>query len=200
MNSLLDAPFTTIEVKTAVFQLPPSKAPGRDRMSASFFQKNWATVSTGVTSACLSFLNSGEGIKAVNATLIALIPKIKDPQRVSDFRPISLCNVIYKIVAKALVNRFRLVLNDVISDNQSALIPGRLIMDNAILGFECLHALKRRKKGASGYLALKLDMSKAYDRVEWSFVEMMLRALGFFGGLDSKDYRLHFYSHLSIPP
>ncbi|KAL5794249.1 hypothetical protein ACOSP7_002843 [Xanthoceras sorbifolium] len=179
MNRLLDASFTAQEVRTAVFQLPPSKAPGKDGMSACFFQKYWAIVGNGVTDACLGFLNTGEGIEAINATLIALIPKTQAPQRISDFKPISLCNVVYKIIAKVLVNRLRLVLNEIISESQSAFIPGRLITDNAILGFECLHALKRRKKGTVGSLALKLDMSKAYDRVEWSFVCSMMRVMGF---------------------
>ncbi|KAK2637683.1 hypothetical protein Ddye_025478 [Dipteronia dyeriana] len=84
----------------------------------------------------------------------------------SDFCPISLCNVLCKIMAKALANRLRGVLGDVISETQSAFIPGRLISDNTIMGFKYMHALARRKKGKIGALALKLDMSKAYDRVE----------------------------------
>jgi hypothetical protein len=71
------------------------------------------------------------------------------------------------------------VLNGVISESQSAFIPGRLISDNAIVGFECIHALRSKKKGKQGALALKLDMSKAYDRVEWAFIEGMMCKLGF---------------------
>ncbi|KAK2662144.1 hypothetical protein Ddye_000718, partial [Dipteronia dyeriana] len=78
--------------------------------------------------------------------------------------PISLCNVIYKVVAKSLANRFRLVFDEVISDSQSIFVPGRLISDNVVNGFECLNGMHFRicKKGS---IALKLDMSKAYDRV-----------------------------------
>ncbi|KAL5746290.1 hypothetical protein ACOSP7_027436 [Xanthoceras sorbifolium] len=146
--------------------MSPSKAPGKDGMTVHFFQNFWDVVGVSVSHACLSFLNSGNGIGTVNETLIAVIPKIKSSQRVFDYRPTSLCNVIYMIVSKAMVNRFRLVLNDVISESQSAFIPGRLITDNAILGFECMYALKRNKTGSTGSLALKSDMSKAYDKVE----------------------------------
>lgn len=105
-----------------------------------------------------------EGI--VNFTYISLIPKLKDPIMVSDFRPISLCNVLYKIIAKTLVNRMKLVLGDVISSNQSAFLFRRLISDNKILAYETLHSMKTQKYGKIGNMAIKVDMSKAYDRVE----------------------------------
>ncbi|KAK3188278.1 hypothetical protein Dsin_027839 [Dipteronia sinensis] len=95
-----------------------------------------------------------------------------------DFRPISLCNVVYKIVSKALANRLCMVLGEVIFEEQSAFVPGRLITDNAIIGFECLYAL-RTKKRENGSIALKLDMSKAYDRVEWDYVSKVMQKLGF---------------------
>ncbi|KAK3192991.1 hypothetical protein Dsin_024301 [Dipteronia sinensis] len=114
----------------------------------------------------------------MNNSVISLIPKIKNPMRISDYRPISLCNVLYKIIAKAITNRFRHALGGVISETQCAFVPGRLISDNTIVGFECLHRLKRRKR-KKGFIAIKLDMSKAYDRVEWAFLEGMMSTLGF---------------------
>ncbi|KAK2646300.1 hypothetical protein Ddye_021495 [Dipteronia dyeriana] len=120
----------------------------------------------------------GLGLEDVNQTLIVLISKVKQGESVTDFCPISLCNVNYKIV-KSLVNRLRTVLDDVISVTQSAFIPRGLISDNAIIGFECMHALKHWKKGKKGVLALKLDMSKAYDRVVWDFISGMMTKLGF---------------------
>ncbi|KAL5545019.1 hypothetical protein UlMin_008803 [Ulmus minor] len=121
-------------------------------------------------------------LTSTNETLISLIPKVKNPIRITDYRPISLCNVIYKIISKMLSNRLRLVMGNVISEEQSAFIPGRLISDNAIIGFECLHAIKRKRSKKRGYLALKLDMAKAFDRVEWSFVQGIMLKLGFSEG------------------
>ncbi|KAL5572390.1 hypothetical protein UlMin_021987 [Ulmus minor] len=100
----------------------------------------------------------------------------------TEFRPISLCNVLYKITSKMLATRMRSVMDSIISKEQSAFIPGRLISDNAIIGFECLHALKRRRSKKKGFLALKLDMAKAYDRVEWSFIREVMKKLGFSEG------------------
>ncbi|KAL5543498.1 hypothetical protein UlMin_007282 [Ulmus minor] len=101
------------------------------------------------------------------------------PQSVNEYRPISLCNVIYKIVSKAITNRFRLILDDVIGDPQSAFVPSRLITDNILLGFETMYWIRQHRGGKTGYIALKLDMSKAYDRVEWKFLEGMMIKLGF---------------------
>ncbi|KAL5580322.1 hypothetical protein UlMin_012764 [Ulmus minor] len=118
-------------------------------------------------------------LASTNETFITLIPKVKSPNRITDYRPISLCNVIYKIISKMLTNKLRLVMNSIISEEQSAFIPGRLISDNAIIGFECLHAIKRKRSKKKGYLALKLDMAKAFDKVEWSFVQRIMTKLGF---------------------
>ncbi|KAK3221803.1 hypothetical protein Dsin_008828 [Dipteronia sinensis] len=149
-----------------------------DGLPAIFYQKYWEVVGTSVTMACLSCLNGGESLEPVNRTLITLIPKTQKAECMADYRPISLCNVTYKIVAKTLANKLRGVMCEVISDNQSAFIPGRLISDSTIIGFECLHALKRRKR-KNGSMALKLDMSKAYDHMEWSFFISMMEKMGF---------------------
>ena len=97
----------------------------------------------------------------------------------SDLHPISLCNVIYKCVSKVLVNGLWKVLDSVIFESQSAFILGRSITDNAMVGFECLHSMHRKVNRKKGFMALKLDTAKAYDRVEWCFLEGMMRCLGF---------------------
>ena len=105
----------------------------------------------------------------VNKTTICLIPKVKGPQEMKQFRPISLCNVIYKICSKVLANWIRPFLDDIVSKEQSAFVPGRLIMDNVLIAYECTHYLTR-KKGKAGACAIKLDMTKAYDHVEWAYL------------------------------
>ncbi|WOG87677.1 hypothetical protein DCAR_0206908 [Daucus carota subsp. sativus] len=96
-----------------------------------------------------------------------------------DLRPISLCNVRYKIASKVLANRLKKVIDEIISEEQSAFIPGRIISDNIMISFEIIHYMKRKTQGKEGWMALKLDMSKAYDRVEWSYIRAMLGKLGF---------------------
>ncbi|KAA3489714.1 reverse transcriptase [Gossypium australe] len=97
----------------------------------------------------------------------------------SQFRPISLCNVIYKIIAKVLVCRMSEVLGFCINEAHGAFVPGRLISDNVLIAYEVLHSLKMKKRGQKGNFALKLYMSKAYDRVEWDFLAGMMKHLGF---------------------
>jgi exonuclease III len=178
-NQTLLSPYTAEEIKKAVFQMHPSKSPGPDGMSCFFFQKYWHILGDNITQAVLSFLSSGHLLKKINYTHIVLIPKIKNPQQVSDYRPISLCNVLYKIVSKVLANRLQQVLPSVISDSQSAFIPGRLITDNVAVAFELLHSMKQKRTGITGQMAMKLDMSKAYDRVEWKFLRAAMLKLGF---------------------
>ena len=135
-------------------------------MNALFYQKFWHVVGDSVTVIVLDFLNSGNMVPDINHTNIVLIPKVKNPEKISDFRPISLRNVIYKIISKVLANRLKQVLPHVISPTQSVFVLGRLIMDNVLVAYETLHTMHCRKKGKKRSLALKLDISKAYDRVE----------------------------------
>jgi hypothetical protein len=114
-----------------------------------------------------------------NDTYVVLIPKVKDPSRIKDLRPISLCNVLYKIVSKVLANRLKTILPEVILDNQSAFVPGRLITDNVVIAYEMSHYLMNKRSGKEGFAAVKVDMSKAYDRVEWRFLRAMMLKLGF---------------------
>jgi hypothetical protein len=131
--------------------------------------------------AVLGFLNGGDMSEVINHTIIVLIPKIANPQELTQFRPISLCNVIYKLCSKVLANILRLILDDIVSEEQSAFVPGRLIMNNVLIVYECIHYLWN-KKGKSGACAIKLDMTKAYDRVEWGYLHAIISVLSFLAG------------------
>lgn len=109
---------------------------------------------------------SGQILRKINYTHVTLIPKVKEVMKMSQLRPISLCNVIYKIMAKVLTNRLKSVLPLIISPTQSAFIPGRLISDNYLVAAEVAHYMHKRSSGMNGFMALKLDVSKAYDRLE----------------------------------
>ena len=179
MNSELTRAFTKEKVVVALKQLHPTKSPGPDGMSALFFQKYWSIVGINVSNLVLNVLNSGMSIFEINRTNITLVPKNKNSQRMTDFRPISLCNVVYKIISKTLANCLKVILPYIISENQSAFVANRFITDNVLVAYEIMHYLKHKKGGNDSFMAAKLDMSKAFDRVEWSFIEMVMRKMGF---------------------
>lgn len=105
----------------------------------------------------------------LNDTNLVLIPKCGKPDNIKDLRLISLCNVVYKIFAKVLANRLKVVLPNIISEYQSTFVPVRSIVDNLLVAFEVLHFMKCKNKGKMGYSAFKIDINKACDRVDWGF-------------------------------
>ena len=133
MNSKLTAPYKAEEVELAIKEMAPLKAPGLNGMPPLFYQTYWTEVGMDITQAVLSCLNSGSILKSINHTFITLIPKVKNPERVSEFRPISLCNVIYKVVSKVIANRLKPLLNSIISETQSAFVADKLITDNVLM-------------------------------------------------------------------
>ena len=127
----------------------------------------------------LNVLNSNMSMTEINKTNNTLVPKIKNPTKMTDFRPISLCNVKYKLISKVLANRLKVILPYIIFENQSAFLSGRLITDNVLIAFEHMHYLEHKKEGINAFAAIKLDMSKAYDRLEWGFIKLVIIKMGF---------------------
>lgn len=110
---------------------------------------------------------------------IVIIPKIKETKSDGNFRHISLCNVLYKITAKTIANRIKQFMPLIISPNQSAFVPSQFITDNLIIAYETLHSVIIKCKGNHIFIALKLDMSKAYDIVEWCFLKIVMLKMDF---------------------
>lgn len=154
------------------------KAPGPDGFPVIFYKHLWTTVGNDVIIAVTSFFQLGSMPKEVNSSLIVLIPKISNPTSSHHFRPINLCNVVYKIVSKLLVAKLRPLLDKIISPAQLAFIPNRWIAENQVIVQEILHSFKTRKT-KPGLMAIKLDLQKAYNRVNWKFIQAILLHLGF---------------------
>ena len=115
-------------------------------------------------------------LPALNSTFIALIPKEENIRTPDKFRPIALCNVIYKVISKVIANRLKPLLALLISQEQSGYVEGRQILDGIILTHEIIHSLKHSKQVG---MLLKIDLSKAFDRLSWIYIDKMLTAFGF---------------------
>ena len=147
MNPILTKDFQAVEVEKALKQMHPLTALGPDGMPPLFYHHFWPIVKSIVIHTTLSFLNHGRAPPRFHDTHIVLIPKIKNPEKVSDFRPISLCNVAYKVASKAVVNRMKVVLQDIISENQSAFVAECLIIDNVLVAHEVMNHINKKKEG-----------------------------------------------------
>lgn len=161
-----------------MFDMAPFKAPGPDGFHAGFYQNQWNIVGETVVRQTEEFLKTGIMPMNMNDTLVSLIPKVENPDMVSQFRPISLCNVCYKVITKAMTNRIKNVIRELIGPEQSSFVPKRQITDNIIVYQEVLHSL-RKKKGNKGFMVLKIDLEKAYDKLAWKFIQDTLDDVGF---------------------
>lgn len=178
-NDLLRRPISLEEIKVAAFDLGALKATGPDGYPGLFYQHAWKTVGDQVSRLEQNFFQNEVDISSLNATNLVMIPKIEAPEQVGHFRPISLCNYSYKIISKVITNRLKPFMPKLVTENQRAFVMGRQIHDNILVVHEAFHYLKSRVSGGKYELAVKLDMNKAYDRVEWDFMKDVMLKLGF---------------------
>ncbi|KAL0455496.1 UNVERIFIED_CONTAM: LINE-1 reverse transcriptase [Sesamum latifolium] len=165
------------EVKNAIFDIAEDKAPGPDGYSSGFYKAAWIVIGDEVTAVIQDFFTSGKILRQVNANVLSLIPNVANPTTVAEFRPISCCNVLYKSITKIIVQRMQCVMDKIISPPQNAFVPGRRISNNILLGQELFHGYK--SQNLPPRCALKVDLRKAYDTLEWDFILAMLHVFGF---------------------
>ncbi|GLT61796.1 hypothetical protein SLA2020_344780 [Shorea laevis] len=161
------------EIRAGLFCLKPFKAPGPDGLHPAFFQKLWDSVKEVICADIKQAFSSTTIPVEWNNCLISLIPKIKNPETVKQFRPIGLCNTSYKIISKILVNKIKPFLDSLISPYQASFVPGRKGIDNVIILQELVYSFSK-KKGRKGDMIIKLDLEKTYDCLEWSFIREAL--------------------------
>ena len=163
------------EISFVIFGMPKSKAPGPDGFPIEFFWEAWSVVGTDTIAAVQEFFSSSRMLSKFNATTNALIPKFTGADRLKQFRPISLCSTIYKVVARIIKNRLIWIIPDAVQLNQVGFVQGRLLCENVLLASELVTDFDKPDVTTRG--CLKVDLSKAYDNVHWGFLENILEAL-----------------------
>ncbi|GKC60581.1 protein LAZ1 [Tanacetum coccineum] len=174
---LMTREFTDEEVRKSIFSIGDSKSPGPNGFTSTFFKHSWDTVGIDVCKAVRDFFANGRILQEINHAILALLPKVPTPTRINDYRPISCCNVIYKVISKLITNRIKEGLQDIVSDNQSAFVPGHSISDNILITQELMHNYHLNK--GPPRCAFKMDIQKAYDTVDCKFLRDILGGFGF---------------------
>ncbi|XP_074292607.1 uncharacterized protein LOC141619489 [Silene latifolia] len=176
-REMLHRPLSDEEIKSAMFSIPGDKAPGPDGFSSHIFKDSWHIVGMDVCHAMRNAFQSGKVLKELNTTILTLIPKTELPDSVLQFRPIACCNTVYKCLTKVLCTRMSSILPDIINPSQGAFVRNRDIVGNIRICQDLIKLYKR--KVCSPRVMKKIDLQKAYDSIEWSFLQEMLSALNF---------------------
>ncbi|KAK9927793.1 hypothetical protein M0R45_024959 [Rubus argutus] len=172
----IERPFQEEEIKQAVFDCSKDKSPGPDGFTMAVFQSYWDTIKSDLLKVMEEFYSNGVVNAITNETYICLIPKKVDSLKIGDYRPISLVTSLYKIIAKVLASRLKEVLGGTISIAQGAFVKGRQILDAVLVANEVVEETKKKKNEG---LFLKVDFEKAYDHIEWTFLDHVLEQKGF---------------------
>ena len=157
-------------------ELNGDKAPDPDGFTLAFWHFCWDFVKDEIMGFFKDFFERGKFVRSLNTTFLVLIPKKGGAEDLTDFRPISLVGSLYKLLAKVLANRLKKVVGKVVSTTQNAFVEGRQILDAALIANEVIDSLLKRKE--SGVLC-KLDLEKAYDRINWDFLLSVMQKMGF---------------------
>ncbi|KAK2449352.1 hypothetical protein QL285_008554 [Trifolium repens] len=152
-------------------------SPGPDGFGAFFFQTYWEIIKDDVSNAVLEFFNTNWIMPNFNSNTVVLIPKVEDADTISQFRPIAMANFKFKIISKILADRLATILPNIISNEQRGFIKGRQIKDCICLTSEAINMLHNKVYG--GNLAIKIDIAKAFDTLDWNFLLKMLKSFGF---------------------
>ncbi|KAL4296842.1 hypothetical protein GQ457_12G018520 [Hibiscus cannabinus] len=174
--SWLERPFSEEEVRDALAVLEPSKAPGPDGFNMGFLKKFWSCLVDDIMIFFNNFYMGDDIDKSFNQSFIVLIPKIRNPVAIEDFRPISLVGCVYKLLAKVLARHLSSIVDEFMGEQQFAFRPGMQILDCSLIANEVIDYT--RSKGLEG-VVFKVDFNKAYDTVDWGFLLLILEKLGF---------------------
>uniref|UniRef100_A0A803PTS1 Reverse transcriptase domain-containing protein n=1 Tax=Cannabis sativa TaxID=3483 RepID=A0A803PTS1_CANSA len=171
---LLLKPFSNKEIKKAMFSIPDSKSPGPEWFNFGFFKVMWADIGKEVCKAISDFIITGFMPAELHSSMISLISKHDNPTKAVDFRPIACCSTLYKCVSKLLYSRLAKVLPSITNQNQGAFVQGRSIAHNVMILQDLLKNYNR--KNFSPRCAIKINISKAYNTMNWDFIESLLAA------------------------
>ncbi|GKV45281.1 hypothetical protein SLEP1_g52387 [Rubroshorea leprosula] len=175
-NDFIIGPFSESEIKAAMWECDSSKASGPDGFNFRFIKCEWELIKDDVIRFLQEFHKNSKMVRGLNTSFIVLVPKSNNPQKIEEYRPISLIGVMYKILAKLLANRLKKVLHQVVGEQQTAFLSGRQLMDGVLIANEVIDKAKKKKRKT---IMFKIDFEKAYDKVSWEFLEYMMQRMGF---------------------
>jgi hypothetical protein len=175
-NELLTGEFSEAEVRAAIFQMERNKAPGLDGFPLEFYQVFWDLIKPDLMALFKKFQEGVLPLHRLNFGNIILLPKKREARTIQQYRPICLLNVSFKIFTKVATNRLTTIAHNLIKPTQTAFLPGRNIMEGAVILHETIHELHTKKMDG---VIFKIDFEKAYDKVNWNFLQQTLRMKGF---------------------